>query len=112
MADKLTKLSTAETSLSPPQGVHYQHATTRLYVSDMFSALYQHCFQEWDIQYQTDTRGNANKAFFPALLRSSLPIRSLSPIIFPLCIGHCKLNDHLSRIGLHTEGLCGQCEKP
>jgi len=50
----------------------------------MFSALYQHCFQEWDIQYQTDTRGNAYKAIFPALLRSSPQIRSLSPI-FRLC---------------------------
>jgi len=110
MADKLAKLSTAETSLSPPQGVHYKHVTTRLNFSDMFSALYQHCFQEWDIQYQTDARGNAYKAIFPALLRSSLSIRSLSPIIFRLCTGHCKLNHHLSRIGLHPDGLCGQCE--
>jgi len=110
MPDKLAKISTAETSLSPPQGVHYKHVTTRLKFSGMFSALYQHCFQEWDIQYQTDTRGNAYKAIFPALLRSSLPIRSLYPIIFRLCTSHCKLNHHLSRIGLHPDGLCGQCE--
>jgi len=31
MADELVKLSTAETSLSPPQGVHYKHVTTRLF---------------------------------------------------------------------------------
>jgi len=36
----------------------------------------------------------------------------LSPIIFRLCTGHCKLNHHLSRIGLHRDGLCGQCEIP
>ena len=112
MPDKLAKISTAETSLSPPQGVHYKHVTTRLKFSGMFSALYQHCFQEWDVQYQTDTRGNAYKAIFPALLRSSLPIRSLSPIILRLCTGHCKLNHHLSHIGLHPDGLCGQCEIP
>jgi len=112
MADKLAKLSTAETLLSPPQGVHCKHVTTRLNVSDVFSALYQHCFQEWDIHYQTDTRGNAYKVIFPALQRSSLPIRSLSPIIFRLCTGHCKLNHDLSRIGLHPDGLCGQCEIP
>jgi len=47
MADKLAKLSTTGTPLSPPQGVHYKHVNTRLNVSDMFSALYQHCFQEW-----------------------------------------------------------------
>jgi len=110
MADKLAKLSTAETSFSPPQGVHYKHVTTPLNFSDMFFALYQHCFQEWDIQYQTDIRGNAYKAIFPTLLRSSLPIRSLCPIIFRLRTGHYKLNHHLSRIGLHPDGVCGQCE--
>jgi len=47
MADKLAKLYTVETSLSPPQGVHYKHVPTRLNFSNMFSALYQHCFQEW-----------------------------------------------------------------
>ena len=78
----------------------------------MFSALYQNSFQEWDIQYQTYTRGDVYKAIFPALLRSSLRIRSLSPIIFRLCTGHCKLNHHLSRIGLHPDGLCCQCEIP
>jgi len=112
MAYKLAKLSTAEASLSPPQGVHYKHVTTRLNFSQMFSALYQHCFQEWYIQYQTATQGNAYKAVFPALLRSSLPIRSLSLIIFCLCTGHCKLNHHLSRIGLYPDELCGQCEIP
>ena len=50
----------------------------------MFSALYQRCFQEWDIQYQTDTRGNAYKAIFPALVRSSLPIRSFL-LLFSVC---------------------------
>jgi len=112
MADKLAKLSPAEISLSPTQGVHHKHALTRLNFSYVFSALYQHCFQEWDIQYQTDTRGNAYKAIFPALLRSSLPVHSLSPIIFRLCTGHCTLNHHLSRIGLHPDGLWGQCEIP
>jgi len=76
MADKLAKLSTAETSLSPPHGVNYKHETTRLNFSDMFSALYQHCVQEWDIQYQTDTRGNAYKlSFLPCygLLYRSVP---------------------------------------
>jgi len=46
------------------------------------------------------------------MLRSSLPIRSLFPIIFCLCTGHSKLNHHLSRIGLHPDGFCGQCKIP
>ena len=35
MADKLAKLSTAETSLSPHQGVHYKHVPFRLNFSDI-----------------------------------------------------------------------------
>jgi len=76
------------------------------------SVLNQQCFQEWGTHYQTDPRGNACKAIFPALLRSSLPLHSLSLILFRLCTGHCQLNHHLSRIGLHPDGLCAHCETP
>ena len=55
---------------------------------------------------------HAYKAIFPALLRFSLPLHSLSPILFRLCTGHCQLNHHLSRIGLHPDGLCARCEIP
>ena len=66
----------------------------------------------WDLRYQRDARGKAYKAIFPALLRSSLLIHFLSTIIFRLCTGHCQLNHHLSRIGLHPDGLCDQFEIP
>jgi len=71
----------------------------------MRSSLFQHCFRAWDIHYQTDTRGNAYKVIFSALLLSSPLIHSLSTIIFRLCTGHCQLNHHLSRIGLYPDGL-------
>jgi len=109
MADKLAKPSTAKTPLHPPTCVPLQECT---YLTEFFfSSLYQHYFQEWDTHYQTDPRGKAYKDIFPALLRSSLPLHSLSPIRFRLCTGHCQLN-HLSRIGLHPDGLCAQCEIP
>jgi len=80
----------------------------------MISFLFEHCFHAWNLQYQTDTKGSAYiyKASCPALLQSSLPIHSLSTVIFRLCTGHCKLNHHLSRLGLHLDVLCDQCDLP
>jgi len=78
----------------------------------MISFLYEHCFHAWNLHHQTDTKGNAYNAIFPFLLRSSLPIYSLSTVIFCLCPGHCKLNHHLSRIGHQPDGLCDQCDLP
>ena len=50
-------------------------------------------------------------SFLPCngLLYRSVPFL---PLFFRLCTGHCKLNHHLSRLGLHPDGLCGQCEIP
>jgi len=100
------------TAKPSPKCVLYKHVNTRLNFSDMLSSLYLHCLHAWDIHYQTNTRGNAYKSIFPVLLRFSLPIHSLSTIIFRLCIGHCQLNHHLSRIGFHPDGLCDRCEIP
>ena len=107
IADQLAKLSTAKPSSNPPKCVHYKRINTQLNFTDMLPYLYKHSFHAWEIQYQADTRGNAYKSIFPALLRSSLLTHSLSTIIFRLCTGHCQLN-HMSRIGLHPDGLCDQ----
>ena len=112
IADQLAKLSTAKPSSNPPPCVRYKRVNTRLNFADMLPHLYQHSFHAWELQYQTDTRGKAYKVSFPALLRSSLPTHSLSTIIFRLCTGHCQLNHHMSRIGLHPDALCDQCEIP
>ena len=112
IADQLTKLSTAKPSSNPPKCVHSKRVNIRLNFTDMLPYLYQHSYHEWEIQYQTDTRGNAYKVIFPALLRSSLSTLSLSPITIRLCTGHCQLHHHMSRIGLHADGLCDQCEIP
>jgi len=100
IADQLAKLSTTKPSSNPPKCVHYKRVITRLNFTDMLPYLYQHSFHAWEIQYQTDTRGNACKVIFPALLRSSLSTHFLSAIIFHSCTGHCHLNHYMSRIGL------------
>jgi len=88
IADQLAKLSTAKPSSNPPKCFHYKRVNTRLNYNDMLPYLYQHSFHAWEIQNQTDTRGNAYKVIFPALLRSSLSTHSLSAIIFRLCTGN------------------------
>jgi len=112
IADQLAKLSTSKPSSNPPKCVHYKRVNTRLNFTNMLPYLYQHSFHAWEIQYQTDTRGNAYKVIFPALLQSSLSTHSLSAIISHLCTGHCHLNHHMLCIGLHPDGLCDQCEIP
>jgi len=77
IADQLAKLSTAKPSSNPPKCVHYKWVNTRLNFTDVLPYLYQHSFHAWEMQYQTDTRGNAYKVIFPALLRSSLSTHSL-----------------------------------
>jgi len=95
-----------------PNCVHYKRVNIRLNFTDMLPYLYQHSFHAWEIQYQTDTRGNACKVIFPALLQPSLSTHSLSTIIFRLCTCHCHLNHHISRINLHPDGLYDRCEVP
>ena len=112
IADQLAKLSTAEPSPNPPECILYKHVNIRLNFSYMLSFLYQQWFQAWEIHYQTEQRGNACKDIFPALQQFSLPIKSLSTIIFRLYTGHCQLNHHMSRIGFHPYGFSGQCEVP
>ena len=112
IADQLAKLSPAKPSSNPPKRVHYKRVNTGLNFTDMLPYLCQHSFHAWEIQYQADIRGNANKVIFPALLRSPLSTHSLSTITFRLRTGHCQLNHHMSRIGLHPDGLCDQCEIP
>jgi len=112
IAAQLAKLSTDKRSSNPPKCVHYKRVNTRLNFTDMLPYLYQHSFHAWELQYQTDTRGTAYKVIFPALLRSSLSTHSLFSIIFLLCTSHRHLNHRMSRIGLHPDGLCDQCEIP
>ena len=61
IADQLAKLSTAKLLPNPPKCVHYKRVNTQLNFTDMLPYLYQHSFHAWEIQYQTDIRGNAYK---------------------------------------------------
>jgi len=66
----------------------------------------------WQNHYRTDTKGNAYKAIFPALSKPSLVNKNQHSTIFRLSTGHCQLNHHLFRIGLHSDGLCDKCAVP
>jgi len=37
---------------------------------------------------------------------------TLPPKIFRLCTGHCQLNKHLHKLGLHLDGHCDTCGTP
>jgi len=79
----------------------------------MLPALSNLCFELRQHHCITHSKGNAYKAIFPTLSKQSLVHNQPhSPTIFRLCTGHCRLNHHLFRIGLHPDGLCDYCAVP
>jgi len=79
----------------------------------MLPVISEHCFKLWENHYGTDTKGSAYKAIYPSLSKPSLENKNQhSTTIFRLSTGHCQLNHHLFRIGLHSDGLCDNCAVP
>ena len=115
IADQLAKFSTAKPLPNPPKCVHYKTGKYPIefywYAAISAPALFPRVGNS-KTQYQTDIRGMHTKLSFLPVLRSSLSTHSLFTIIFRLCTGHCQLNHHMSRIGLHPDRLCEQCEIP
>ena len=112
LADQLAKLSTAEPSAQTLHDVLHKHVKIRLNLSDILPVISEHCFKMWENHYRTDTKGNAYKAIFPTLSKPSLVNKTQHSTIFRLSAGHCQLNHHLFRIGLHSDGLCDNCAVP
>ena len=95
IADQLAKLSTAKPSSNPPKCVHYKRENTRLNFTDILPYLYQPSFHAWEIQYQTDTRGNAYKVLScPAAV---LPVDPL-PLYYNLSFVHRSLSPKSSYV--------------
>jgi len=96
IADQLAKLSTAKPSSKPPKCVHYKRVNARLNLTDMLPYLYQHSFHAWEIQYQTDTRGNAYKSYLscPAAVLSVDPL----PLYYNLSFVHRSLSTKSSYV--------------
>ena len=88
IADQLAKLSTAKPSSYPPKCVRYKRVNTRLNFTDMLPYLYQHSCQAWEIQYQTNIRGNQGYLSCPAAVLSVDPL--------PLCYNFSFVHRSLS----------------
>ena len=73
-----------------------------LSISDIKLITKDHCFSLWQQQYVSNSTALKYKNLFPSITdRNS----ASSPFLFRLQTGHCKLNAHMHRIGLHSTGL-------
>jgi len=69
--------------------------------------LLNNCWQLWNSQYTASNKATHYKLLFPHVARTlQYP---LPPKIFRLCTGHCQLNGHLHKLGLHLDGRCDTC---
>ena len=64
------------------------------------------CTNLWNNEYQKSTTGVSYRSLFPSVNNIT---KSSSTVTFRLRTGHCLLNKHLHRIGLHATGLCSNC---
>ena len=91
------------------QNVFTTKLSTQLNFTYMLPHLYQHSFHAWEIQYQTDTKKCIQSYLScPAAVLSVDPL----PLCYDLSFVHRSLSPKMSRIGLHPDGLCDQCEVP
>ena len=80
-----------------------------LSLSEIISIIIRHCLMIWQQQYISNSTGAFYKKCFPSIYNRNL---SSCPQIFRLQTGHCRLNSHMQRIGLHDTGLCSRCNVP
>ena len=60
------------------------------------------CFSIWQQYYVSNSTALKYKNLFPSIIDRNF---ASSPFLFRLPTGHCKLNAHMHRIGLHSSGL-------
>jgi len=63
-------------------------------------------------QYASDHNGSAYKTLFPQITKDDQMYKYNSISLFRLWTGHWRLNSHFFRLGLHSSGLCDQCNIP
>jgi ribonuclease HI len=69
----------------------------------------------WKTKYNNNNKGIFFKTIepnFDNIEPIHLQNRHMEKTIFRLKTGHCLLNSHLHKIGLHVSGLCEFCEEP
>ena len=80
-----------------------------LSISDIKLKIKDHCFSIWRQQYVSNSSALKYKNLFLSITDRNL---ASSPFLFYLQTGHCKLNNHMNRIRLHSTGLCSTCSVP
>ena len=107
-ADTLARLSTINGP--SPTDVVSKQALNKLSLSESTSSISKHCWQLWNDQYTASNKATHYKLLFPNIDKTVQ--HSLPPKIFRLCTGHCQLNGHLHKLGLHLDGHCDTCSTP
>ena len=80
-----------------------------LSMSDIKLIIKDHFFSIWQQQYVSNSSALKYKNLFPSITDLN---SASSPFFLRLQTGHCKLNAHMHRIGLHSTGLCSTCSVP
>ena len=80
-----------------------------LSLSEIKSIIKRHGLKIWQQQYISNSTGAFYKKCFPSIYNRNIFNCSQ---IHRLQTGHCRLNSHMQRIGLHDTGLCSNCNVP
>ena len=75
--------------------------------------IYLFVQKEWQNEYAASVNGSLYRNLWPEVTTGPTDgnvSRKFSNILFRISTGHCKLNQHLHRIGCHQDGLCERCK--
>ena len=90
-------------------------ADSRLSKEEAKTMVWKYCRSRWESIYANTGNESKYKTFWPSATRNQFDgniSRKYSSILFRINTGHCKLNEHLHKIGCHHNGLCEDCNIP
>ena len=111
IADTLARIAPGrmESHHLDPSTITRSEANLELPLPDTKLMINNYCISLWQKHYESISTGFQYKQCFPSV--RNLNILNSSQI-FRLQTGHCRLNKHMHRIGLHPTGLCSTCSIP
>jgi ribonuclease HI len=83
--------------------------------NEINTTIHQNYKLAWKTEYSLSPKGQffrTTEKDFDKILPLQLQNRHMETTIYRLRTGHCNLNSHLHKIGLHDSGLCDFCEEP
>ena len=112
--EKVDSLARMMTAKDPPttldtQSINSETVELPLNLFEIKKIIKQKCRKEWNEDYLNSVTGRTYKQIFPNIDVLSVTV---NPTIFRLQTGHCRLNKHLHKIGIHPTGLCSICKSP